>query len=138
MTLPVRVPFGIPTGVERVWHPYTAWEDWAHGMWAPTWPTAAVAAAAAILADPVTFHRCGRAMVAAWPVAAEHNLTDATQNRRSWVGQAACCHAVGAPEGATRAAWWTLPDLRQRTANRVADAVIIAWLRQRERGHAHA
>lgn len=119
--------------MERVYHPYTAWEDWRAGMWQqPTDVTADMERAAQILADPAVFHPAARAMLREWPNAAEHNLTDMAQNRRSWVGQATCCHLAGVPEQATRLAWWTLTVEEQYAANMAADRAVAEWQRERE------
>lgn len=113
-------------------HPYTEWEDWKAGMWqTPTNITDDMRRAAALLTDPDTFRRAAQAMLAAWPKAAEQNLTGMQQNRRAWVGQAACCHHANVPEAATRQAWWTLDAAQQHTANQVADQVIAQWDQQR-------
>lgn len=118
---------------DQVFHPYTAWEDWQAGMWqAPPDMTAAMEQAAHILGDPAVFAAAARAMLQEWTHAAEQNLTDMQQNRRSWVGQAACCHLAGVPESATRLAWWTLTADEQRAANEVADQAIAEWERDRE------
>lgn len=68
-------------------------------------------------------------MLRDWPLAAEHNLTDRSQNRRAWVGQATCCHEDRVPESETRAAWWLLSTEQQAAANAVADKVIEEWER---------
>jgi hypothetical protein len=88
--------------------------------------------AAHILSQPDVFLAAARAMLSEWSNSAEQNLTDMGQNRRSWIGQATCCHLAGVPESATRQAWWTLTAAEQLAANRVADQVITKWERARE------
>jgi hypothetical protein len=117
---------------ERVFHPYTEWEDYQAGMWGPVAVDAHTAAAAAVLGEPDVFYGAAVDMLAAWPKAAEHNLTNLEQNRRAWVGQAACCYLVGVPESATRLAWWLLLLDERDAANAVADRVISEWERARE------
>ena len=120
----------------RIYHPYTSWEDWQAGMWnSPTNLTDETAEAARILGEPTAFLPAARAMLADWTHAAEHNLTDPGQNRRSWVGQATCCHAAGVAELATRQAWWTLTEAQRDAANAVADQAIEEWVRERESHH---
>lgn len=115
----------------RIYHPYTAWEDWQAGMWSRSRRDGDTARAAHILGDPDTFRDAARAMLRDWPRSAEQNLTGGLNNRRAWVGQAACCHLAGVPEDQTRDAWWTLTDAERRTANQIADDVIIEWLHDR-------
>lgn len=118
---------------DQVFHPYTVWEDWRAGMWQPPHdPTAEVAQAVHILSTPDLFFDAARRMLRDWPNAAEHNLTDLGQNRRSWVGQATCCHLARIPETSTRLAWWTLSAADQVAANQVADRAIREWELERE------
>jgi hypothetical protein len=117
----------------QVFHPYTVWEDWQAGMWQnPVNVTDEMEQAAHILGTPAVFLAAARAMLAEWGNAAEQNLTDMGQNRRSWVGQATCCHLAGVGEQATRLAWWTLTVAEQFDANQVADLAIAEWRLARE------
>jgi hypothetical protein len=117
---------------EQVFHPWTEWEDYRAGMWRAVPVDAHTEAAARILGDPDVFYGAAVDMLEAWPKAAEHNLTNREQNRRAWVGQAACCYLAGAPESATRLAWWLLLLDERDQANRVADSVIAEWEQARE------
>jgi hypothetical protein len=118
---------------EQVFHPYTTWEDWQAGMWRqPLNPTAEMGQAVHILSSPSVFLDAARRMLRDWPNAAEHNLTDLGQNRRSWVGQATCCHLARIPETSTRLAWWTLSAAEQVAANQVADQAVAEWEAERE------
>lgn len=60
----------------------------------------------------------------AWPVSCEHNLTDTNQNRRAWIGHAACCLAIKCPEHITREAWGQLTQDQQNKANYQADLAV--------------
>lgn len=112
----------------QIYHPYTAWEDWQAGMWKPSLdPSSDAEHAAAILGEPSVFAGAAQAMLADWPTSAEQNLTDMGQNRRSWIGQATCCHLAGISEAATRQAWWTLSNEERDDANAVADEAILEW-----------
>lgn len=68
-----------------------------------------------------------RAVIAAWPLSAQHQLSNRRQNRRSWLGQAACRFAVDATALATRTAWGLLTDPQRADANGAADLVIGEW-----------
>lgn len=73
---------------------------------------------------------CRTAMVRAvneYPISAEQHLTK-QQGRRPWIGQAACCIALGATEEETRIAWnFYMTEDAQRSANAIADEVIASW-----------
>ena len=62
-----------------------------------------------------------------WPISCEHNLTDVGQNRKAWIGHAACCLAIQCPEHITRNAWGFLSKYQQDTANEAAANAIIEW-----------
>lgn len=67
-----------------------------------------------------------------WPYSCEHNLTDASQNRRAWIGHAACALSFGCPEDIVRQAWGYLSEEQQIAANAKADEAIRRWECQRE------
>lgn len=114
--------------MDRIYHPYTEWEDWRNGMWRQCVAvTEEMERAAFILSQPAIFSNAAREMLRAWPAAAEHNLTNLEQNRRAWIGQATCCHRASVSESATRFAWWTLSPEARDAANAVADHVIAGW-----------
>lgn len=118
----------------RVCHPYTDWEDWAAGMYGspPKGALRQLGRAADLLSDVQAFYVAASEMVMAWPVAAEQNLSNVSRNRRAWVGQAACCYAVGVPESVTKLAWHTMTRGARDRANRIADDVIADWGATRE------
>jgi hypothetical protein len=66
-------------------------------------------------------------VVREWPIATSQNLSNLSANRRSWLGQAACCMAHGSPELMTCQAWWTLTEAERDAANAVATEVISRW-----------
>jgi hypothetical protein len=111
----------------RVFYPYTVWEDYLAGMYRPPLGGEAVQASARLLSDPATLRVAMRGVVTRWTLSTEHALTDPERNRRAWLGQAACCLALGSPEQSTRQAWWLLTDDRRAAANAVADEVIAEW-----------
>lgn len=114
--------------VTRIHHPYTVWEDFRAGMYAPSSnPDNDAQRARTLLANPPGLVEAMADVVAAWPKAAQQFLTNRDSNRRSWLGQAACCYALGVPAIATRAAWWLLTEEQQELANAAADVVISRW-----------
>lgn len=81
--------------------------------------------------------RYGEAMLAvlkAWPISCEHNLSDIGQNRRAWIGHAACCLATGCPEDVTREAWGHLTEKQRDEANQKATEAIVTWENARATG----
>jgi len=120
---------------KQVFECYTKWEDWINGMWRPTDGSERdfeiARRAAALLSDP---DKCGAAMlrvVNEWPIATKINLTNYGQNRRAWLGQAACCIELGIPEHLTRLGWNTsMLGCDREAANAIAEHVIYNWERE--------
>lgn len=63
----------------------------------------------------------------AWPISCEHNLTDLAQNRRAWIGHAACCLELACSEDVTREAWGHLTQGQRDAANAKASEAIATW-----------
>lgn len=114
--------------LSRAPHPYHEWEDYRAGMYgtSPT-PDLHTNLARDLLADPPTLGAAMRSATTRWPVAAEHRLTAVDENRRAWLGAAACWMVGNCPEHATRAGWWQLTNRQQVAANGQADDVIAEW-----------
>ena len=68
-----------------------------------------------------------RQVIAEWPIACEHNLTDLSLNRKAWVGHAATQMAINCPEYITREAWGMLTEQQRIDANRQAQFAIEQW-----------
>ena len=62
-----------------------------------------------------------------WGYSCEHNLSDRSQNRKAWIGHAACALAFKCPEDIVRKAWGHLTEDQQRRANNMADRAIKEW-----------
>lgn len=62
-----------------------------------------------------------------WKFSCEHNLSNRTQNRRAWIGHAACAYAFRCPEDIVRKAWSYLTEEQQTKANARADDAISKW-----------
>jgi len=109
--------------------PYTSWEDWKAGMYRDLSKhdfDAKVSLSASLLADHMRLTMAMRSVVMYWENACNANLRE-SPNNRSWLGQAACCYAVGATEAATRHAWGLLTDPQRDLANKIADEIIDDW-----------
>lgn len=114
--------------MRRERHPYWDWEDYDAGMYGLATDVAGqTSAAVEMLGNPQGLREAMTDAIEAWPNAAAHYLTDLASNRRAWVGQAACCHALGIPAVVTKAAWWQLTEEQRETANDAADVAISKW-----------
>lgn len=72
----------------------------------------------------------GKAMIRVineWPISCEQNLTNLSQNRKAWIGHAACALEHGIPESVVRSAWGCLTKRQQDLANDAAQRAIEAW-----------
>jgi len=70
-----------------------------------------------------------RRVIKEWPMSCEHNLSNITQNRRAWLGHAACALTMGFCEDVVREAWGHLTDLQRELADQKAEMAIEEWER---------
>lgn len=116
----------------KVWHPYTAWECFTHGMWdicGGVERRRLLKRAIAFTGDADLYGSWMMRVIHEWPTSCEHHLTDTGSNRRAYIGHAAACMAIQCPEDITRKAWGYLSDRQQDEANHKADLAIEAWER---------
>lgn len=116
--------------MKRQYHPYTLWEDYKHGMWrVETKENEKIFLDKAIqfTGDHLEYGSYMMRVAKEWKIACEHNLSDLSQNRRAWIGHAACCMAIRCPEYITRLAWGCLTDKQRYLANKMADKAIEWW-----------
>lgn len=114
----------------RVFRHYLEWEDWRCGMYrtvSGNQRDLLVRRAAQLLREHICLGQAMYAVIHEWPVSTLVNLSDRSSNRRAWMGQAACCLEVGAPEDVTREAWGLLTPKERSEANVAADATIEYW-----------
>lgn len=114
--------------MKQVFYPFWEWED--IGMWRAL----ESGERAGFLSKAIEFtgnaKAYGQAMlqvIPAMPIACRQNLTDTGQNRRAWIGHAACFLAINCPEDVTREAWGLLTQQQRDEANAVADHAIEQW-----------
>ena len=119
--------------IERVFHPYQNWEDYQSGMYdeLKEGREMRVILAIRLLASPPLCEHFMREIVKRWKVSTEQVLTNASCNRRAWLGQAACCLYAGVREDETREAWGLLKDEERNKANEIAEKVIADYERLR-------
>jgi len=116
--------------LERVYRHYLDLEEYHAGMWRVLQGAERaefVATAADLLRDLGRFRDALAEMLAAWPVSASVALSAESTNRIAWLGQAACCFAVQAPEECVRVAWHTLSPTEQDRANASARDALVDW-----------
>jgi hypothetical protein len=109
---------------KRFYAPFHTWEDYQNGMFGSEIREDYSNLSASLMSDikPAMLR-----VINEWPISTRHNLTNAGSNRKSWLGQAACCINHGATEFETRLAWRLLPKETQFAANKSAQEVIEIW-----------
>ena len=114
--------------LDRVYHPYTEWEEVAHGMWAQVEnKKERLEMAVSFTGDHRLYGSFMIRVISEWKISCENALTDGALNQRAWVGHAACALGIGCPEDITRHAWGLLTDEQRLLANREADRAIRIW-----------
>lgn len=114
--------------IERIYHPYWMWEEVKFNMWGTVsnkfemleW-------AIEFTGDAEEYGSWMMKVVSDWNCSCEHNLSNKTQNRKAWIGHAACAYANKCPEDIVRKAWSHLSEDQQIKANKKADEAIAAW-----------
>lgn len=114
--------------IERVYHPYWKWEEVMYNMWGSSpnkyehleW-------AIEFTGNAVLYGEWMMKVVSDWPHSCQHNLSNDQQNRKAWIGHAACAYANKCPEDIVRSAWSKLTRLQQDQANHQAQLAIEHW-----------
>jgi hypothetical protein len=113
--------------MQRKYIHYTKWEDWKNGMYQTENiidRDKKVIASIMLLSSPEEFYQACKDVVENWVYSTTENLSNQQQNRRAWLGAAACLIRCNAPEVLTRIAWKLLNEETQNIANAVADKII--------------
>lgn len=124
--------------MNRIYHPYTLWEDHESGMYTATCfmdNHRMITECEVLLKCPEWLYESMSFVTHGWFYSSEHNLTNVNRNRQAWLGQAACCLTHGAPEYLTKLAWHNLSKQEQDAANKIADEVIEVWVEKHQRGY---
>jgi hypothetical protein len=87
-----------------------------------------------LLKSDLAFEKTMQDVLIKWPIASAVNLTNKGQNRKAWLGAAACMYKHKAPEYVTRLAWATLTQSEQQRANMVAQKIIDQY--ENKKSHA--
>lgn len=114
--------------MKRIYHHVDLLEE--APMWGnckPTEQDVLISLSYKLLIDRTKFENACNNVIIEWPFSTEHNLSAKVQNRKAWMGQAACCVSHGSTEYTTRQAWRMLTPDQQNIANGVAEKVIKDW-----------
>lgn len=112
--------------MQQFFAPYWKWEDFIHGMYKTSIHNESehIQNSIELLSDKDRFYESAKKMISEWVVSAKVNLTDISQNRRAWIGQATCCYLFGTPEHLVRMAWNSISEQKQKEANYIAERII--------------
>lgn len=119
--------------MRRRWRPYWEWESVAAGLYEMRPPDGlttedARTRYAAFLRDLPRFRAALERVLAEWPVACEHFLSNEQSNRIAWLGQAAMCIETAVPMH-FRGGFMLLTNGERRLANATARDALNTWLR---------
>jgi len=107
--------------IDRVYHPYWDWEEISFNMWGVVKDREkALREAIVFTGDHKKYGHYMMRVACEWTKSCAHNLSNTTQNRKAWIGHAACALAMRCPEDIVREAWGHLSDDQQKLANKVA------------------
>lgn len=114
--------------IKRVYHPYWMWEELQKNMWGSVDDYDSFLNWAIEFTGNSDLYGSYMMMVAKeWKYSCEHNLSNLQQNRKAWIGHAACAMANECPEDIVRKAWGFLDKQQQDEANAEAEKAILWW-----------
>lgn len=116
--------------VKRQFFHYLEWEEHHSGMWrkvSKQEEERLFKECVDFTGDHVLYGSWMIKALSSWPVSCAQNLSDVSINRQAWIGHAACCLAINAPEYLVRRAWWQLSESQRTLANQEADKAILVW-----------
>ena len=114
--------------IERIYHPYWEWEEVSFNMWGSVGDKDKyLKEAIKFTGNHIAYGFYMLKVAKEWAKSCEHNLTNKTQNRKAWIGHAACAYKFKCPEHIVRLAWGHLSEDQQRRANKQAEQTIKWW-----------
>lgn len=122
----------------QVYEHYEKWEDYKNGMYSKICNYDAhikLIHSIGILTSKENFIDAANDVLIKWPISSAVNLTNKNQNRRAWLGAAACCLRCEAPEYITRMAWYVINEIHKIEANKIADKIILNYERENKSIH---
>ena len=117
--------------IRRIYHHYKLWEEWTSScMWkkvkAEDWDRE-LERAIKFIGDDEAYGQAMLRVIKKWKYSCEHNLSCISQNRRAWLGHAACALEKELSESVVRSAWGMLTEEQRVSANKKADEAIEEW-----------
>lgn len=119
--------------MERIFHPYEQWEDKKAGMYnhiALPNNDKMIRECIYLFKNDILFYQIMKIISTEWKLSAETNLSHVNNNRRAWLGRAACCYYAEAPENITQRVWTILTKKERENANKTADRFLVDWEKQ--------
>lgn len=114
--------------IKPMYHPYWLWEETKYNMWGGVDDRDIfLKKAIEFTGNHVLYGSWMEKVIHEWKYSCEHNLSNITQNRKAWLGHAACAFAMGCPEDIVREAWWHLTEEQRVLANAQAEKFINQW-----------
>lgn len=116
--------------MNRVWHPYTKWEDYPAGFYDTCngqEKEEKIKQVVEFFNDEKKVDEFMNRAAAEWVFSFEHNLTNNSMNKIAYIGQAACCLYNGIPSTVTMEAWSLLDKSIQERANEIAEKTLKKW-----------
>ena len=113
--------------MEQIYIKYEKWEDYLCGMYNSNDvidKDKKVIESIKLLSNTNDFYQTCKTIMIEWKNASEVNLSNKNQNRKAWLGAAACMYKCKAPEYLTRIAWSLLNKNIQDKANKIAEKII--------------
>jgi len=110
--------------MKRIWKNYNTWEDYNAGMYSTEKQDELIPRIVSFFESRNEFLEVCFDLLIDWKYCLDHNLSYASSNRQSYLGQAACAKKFGANIKTTTKAWFLLSKESQDKANKVADLAI--------------
>ena len=116
--------------MKQIFFNYLEWEDYISGMYETVNIIdyeEKINNAKLLLSNENLFYETLKDVLKNWVKSSAVNLTNKQQNRRAWLGAAACMYKFNVPEILTRIAWNSLEENIQNKANLIAEKIIIEY-----------
>lgn len=113
--------------MNRVFYHYKDLEETYSNLWKTGSENDMITKSLHLLSERKSFKNAVKKMLSDWKKSAIFNLTNESQNRIAWIGQATCSHAHGATNGETKEAWSKLTEDQKLVANNVAFECLSDW-----------
>lgn len=128
--------YSIDPKTNQVFVHYELWEDYHAGMWRKLSNKEEEdhyrQKAIDFTGDHIKYGEAMLLVCRTWHNTCLHNLSNASINRRAFIGHAACALVINCPEYIVRQAWWKLTEKQRILADEQADKAIELWEHERK------